>query len=227
MSRASYKLTSHRPGSDSTLCEGSVAADYNKGVNAFSVVLRHNAAGTLVCMGADKASCTISLASGTQMISSPEIESATGCAILRDDTRISYRRPHETAPFADLEELKDYMRRSTDIHEGFWTYLDRDMDHRRASLGGNYTLATVASESGYDIVYINGSDSKGWKSLMIKGHMHSTLFMHHFDLEWKDINGSTAGNEASASVSDGAILSLSFPLLKTTVRFRKVPVKDL
>lgn len=92
-----------------------------------------------------------------------------------------------TAPFTDMESLKEYLSQSTDSVEGLWQFMDRDISEAdsRARLGGRYVLATVrradsgtvsgsgpgpgsvsstakVSEGGrgvqtYDIIYVSGA----------------------------------------------------------------------
>lgn len=153
----------------------------------------------------------------------------------------------------DFEDLRERLRTSRDPVEGFWTYFDRSNDPSYARLGGRYTLAIVKkdvsdlSSSGssglitgfnfdsYDIIYISGAQTLAgsWQPMMLKGALRSTIFDGHYDLEWidstmqsisTDIHATIdCSNETSSSLT-GSLLTLSFPLLKTTIRFSKLPL---
>lgn len=130
-------------------------------------------------------------------------------------------------------------RRFTSAHdpvEGYWTYFDRSNDPMYARLGGQYTLAVVRNDSipsadragaSYDIVYISGAKTLGhyWKPMMLKGRLRPTIFQGHYDLEWTDSTFDTITEDIHAILdSDDALLTLAFPLLKTTIRFSKAPI---
>lgn len=107
---------------------------------------------------------------------------------------------------------------------GIWTALDRDTDSRRALAGGRYKLAVVPrNDEGYDIIYLGGAEvnSSAWKPGMRKGILKPTIFKDHYDLIWYDSKMMPIEFDASASVEQGAILTLSFPLLKSTLRFSR------
>ena len=125
-----------------------------------------------------------------------------------------------------VDALKEYFAASTDSTEGFWQYLDGENDPQYARLGGRYRLAIVKGGDGYDIIYIDGAETLAsqWKPMMLKGGLKTTIFENHYDLEWIDSTFESIRRDIHASVSDGAILTLSFPLLKTTLRFSKMPV---
>lgn len=60
--------------------------------------------------------------------------------------------------------------------------------------------------------------------MMLKGRLRPTIFENHYTLEWIDSEFRTMTEDMHADIEQGAILTLSFPLLKTTLRFSKVPV---
>lgn len=106
---------------------------------------------------------------------------------------------------------------------GIWEYLDRDTENVRARSGGRYRLAVVpsVSSSGYDIVYLGGAEvnPSAWRPGMIKGRLIPTPFAGHFDLRWVDSSLTPIREDVHASLdSSNAILTLSFPLLGSTIR---------
>lgn len=126
--------------------------------------------------------------------------------------------------YADVDSLLAHVLTSSDSIEGVWEYLDRTNDPQYARPGGRYTLATVANDDGgYDIVYINGAAvySDSWKPGMLKGRLRPTIFIDHFDLEWIDSEFKPMTEDVHASVTDGSILTLSFPLYKSELRFSR------
>lgn len=121
---------------------------------------------------------------------------------------------------------------------GNWKFLDRDTDARWAVPGGKYLLAIVPhegekvpkpsvsdhdTEPAFDILYLDGAESNRprWSAGMIKGHLYTTPFRDHYTLIWYDSFFEDMGDEATADIADGAILTLSFPLYKATLRFVK------
>lgn len=125
----------------------------------------------------------------------------------------------------EKDSLDRYLSLSADNIEGYWTYLDRDNDEKRARLGGRYSLAVVKEGDGYTILYISGADvNKGkWRECMVKGRLKPTIFENHFDLVWYDSMMLPIETDIHADIIDGAILSLDFPLYHTKIRFSKSP----
>lgn len=123
-----------------------------------------------------------------------------------------------------LQTLKEYFAKTTDVYEGFWTYLDRDNDVKKAKCGGRYTFALVKNANGYDIIYISGAETNStkWKCGIIKGQLRNTIFNNHYDLFWHDAMFETISTDAHADIIDNVILSLQFPLYDTTIRFSKM-----
>ena len=122
------------------------------------------------------------------------------------------------------EALDEYFAQSTDPVEGYWQYLDRDMDDEWLRLGGRYTLATVQSDYGYDIIYIDGAQVKKslWRPGMLKGRITKTIFTGNYNLYWIDATMEPIDDEAYATVENGVILTLNFPTYKSQVRLSKI-----
>lgn len=123
-----------------------------------------------------------------------------------------------------VEALDEYFAQSADPAEGYWKYLDRDMQDDWLRLGGRYTLAVIRADDGYDIIYIDGAQVKKtmWQTGMLKGHMTKTIFSGNYDLTWIDATMEPIEKDAQASIENGVILTLSFPVYKSQVRFAKV-----
>lgn len=125
-----------------------------------------------------------------------------------------------------LHDIEDYL--SSASHngiEGFWKYLDRDNDERYCRLGGKYTVAIIKSGDGYDILFIDGAQTNSplWHAGMKKGHLTPTIFENHYDLTWFDATFRPASDECNATIEQNAILTLNFPLLKSSIRLSKMP----
>ena len=123
-----------------------------------------------------------------------------------------------------LEALDEYLANSTDPVEGYWKYLDRDMEEKWLRLGGRYTLAVVRADDGYDIIYIDGAQVKKaqWQPCMLKGHFVKTIFSGNYDLYWIDATMEPISEDAYVTIENGVILALNFPIFKSQVRFAKV-----
>lgn len=152
----------------------------------------------------------------------------------RNNTVVIERVPKITAPFASLEQLKDYLRQSRDSIEGLWEFMDRDIPAGKITLGGNYVLATVRDSSHpdkYNIYYISGARRYAdlWQPMQLKGTLTATVFADHFDLSWTEALRTAAyTDEAYATIDTGhTIMSIFIPLINTRLRFRRLPVGAL
>lgn len=127
-----------------------------------------------------------------------------------------------------LEALDEYLAQSSDPVEGYWHYLDRDMQGDWLRLGGRYSLAVVGKDGGYDLIYIDGAQVKKslWQPGMIKGHITPTIFSGNYDLSWIDATMEPIGDDAYATIENGVLLTLVFPEYKSQVRFAKATVKS-
>ena len=123
-----------------------------------------------------------------------------------------------------LDALDEYLTNSTDPIEGYWKYLDRDMEEKWLRLGGKYTLAIVRADDGYDLIYVNGAQVKKslWHPCMKKGHITKTMFTGNYDLQWIDATMEPIDEDAYATIENGVILTLYYPIYKSQVRFAKV-----
>ncbi len=121
-----------------------------------------------------------------------------------------------------IESLKDRYILTNNLNEGFWSYLDRDVNLEWARIGGKYRLALVENGGEYLIIYIDGADTNKskWVEGMIKGILKPTIFKNHYDLVWYDSTFDIIDSEANA-VIENSILTLNFPLYKSSIRFYK------
>lgn len=123
-----------------------------------------------------------------------------------------------------LDALDEYLSTSIDPMEGYWKYLDRDMEDKWLRLGGRYTLAVVRADDGYDLIYIDGAqvNKSQWQPCMLKGHITRTQFTGNYDLLWIDATMEPISEDCYAAIENGVILTLNFPIYKSQVRYAKV-----
>lgn len=114
---------------------------------------------------------------------------------------------------------------SGDPLEGFWEYFDRRNDPDYARRGGRYVIAVVAENAGYTVLYVDGAEvnRSAWRSCMRKGRLSPTVFSGQYDLEWIDAMMEPVESEMNARIEHDALLVMEFPLLKSRLRFSKMP----
>lgn len=126
-----------------------------------------------------------------------------------------------------VDSLTDRFQTTAEPMEGFWDYVDRDNDTDYARLGGNYRLALVGGRhGGYDIIYISQArvNADKWSAGMLKGRLIPIIFRDRYDLVWFDAMGKSVDSEMYATVVDGRLLTLHFPIYKSRFRFALTPL---
>ena len=129
-----------------------------------------------------------------------------------------------------IESLNALFAASRDPFEGYWQYLDRETDDAHVRLGGRYKVALVADgNGGYTIIYIDGAQVRRaeWHTGMVKGTMAKTVFTDNYRAVWTDASFGQEADDVFAVFESGSILSVKFPVLKSQLRFSKMPVKSL
>lgn len=123
------------------------------------------------------------------------------------------------------EKLDEHFTKSIDPAEGYWQYLDRDMEDNIMRLGGEYTIAIVKNKNGqYDVIYVSGAkvNSSAWKPYMTKGSMTPTIFSNTFKGKWIDSTYEPITEDVQVDIENSVILSFKFPVFKSCLRFSKV-----
>ncbi len=117
-------------------------------------------------------------------------------------------------------QLDSLFSKSFDPLEGYWTYLDRNMNESKGRLGGKYRIAIVKENKSYKILYIEGADMLPyyWEPYTVKGNLIETPFKDHYDLEWIHAEKGTVIDESYAEYTD-RILTFYFPKYETKIRF--------
>lgn len=127
------------------------------------------------------------------------------------------------------DALSSHFSASVDPIEGFWTYLDRDVDDKILRMGGRYTIALVANDrKGYDIIYLDGAQvlRNQWKCGMLKGKLQPTMFGGIYDGLWIDATMLPIDEDVQANIDNGVVLTLRFPVYNSQLRFAKITNLD-
>ena len=106
--------------------------------------------------------------------------------------------------------------------EGIWGVFDLMLEDDRLRMGGDYLLALVKSDTGYDILYIGGAvkNPSSWSPGILKGRLVASPFEGIYNVEWIDVTGKTV--EGIKAQSDNGLLRLVFPDDSSELRLRKV-----
>lgn len=124
--------------------------------------------------------------------------------------------------FGNTEDLMAYLDRSSDSMEGIWGVFDLMLEDDRLRMGGDYLLALVKSDTGYDILYMGGAvkNPSSWSPGILKGRLVASPFEGIYNVEWIDVTGKTV--EGIKAQSDNGLLRLVFPDDSSELRLRKV-----
>jgi hypothetical protein len=125
-----------------------------------------------------------------------------------------------------VEALDAHFAASHDPLEGYWHYLDRDMNDKVLRLGGRYTLAIVATgDRCYDLIYVDGAEvlRSQWQPMMLKGRLTATQFSGTYEAMWIDATQRPIERDVQAVVDGGLILTLRFPVYGSQFRLAKSP----
>lgn len=192
-------------GNDSIITEGILDDEY---------AAKHNNSGITAILTANARGAAISLGCMRQRITIPvtvdmDLPGATG--IIAEDgnktsiNRLAFLPKHPLSTATPSVNSKGPLC-------GNWQYLDRNVDPALASLGDKYKLLILADGNTHYIM----SDNR------IKGMLSPSAFVNHYNLVWLTPDGLNADDEAFADYnSELKIITLSFPLLKSSVRFVK------
>ncbi len=210
-----YTITKKIGTSGAIVSEGAFDCRQTALDNGFSIVLRRTPSGAVVSLGAEYAAATEPVEYCGDSI---RTEGISGAQLKRHSLIVRGVETARDAKFASADELYARIAARADAMEGVWEYLDRDIDAARARLGQKYTLFCVRTDTGYDLLTLDGVDG----SPVVKGKLVQTAFEEHYDLRWLSTDGYIADTEASAAVAvEGEVLELNFPNLGSRLRFRR------
>lgn len=138
---------------------------------------------------------------------------------------ICQQKNYLTPQYAELD-VNTISNDDTGTPIGLWEYLDSDIAEPRVFLGGKYRIAIVKDTDGnYNIIYVDGATEYVgfWHEGMIRGKLKKTSIPYQYDLEWIDATQRyVLDDDNYALYNEPLILVLSFPVYKSTVRFRRV-----
>ncbi len=124
--------------------------------------------------------------------------------------------------------LDEYFSKSDNPLEGYWQYLDRDVDEKQLDIGGYYKIALVKAQYGYDVIYIDGAkvNSAKWSTGLLKGHLSETIFSDEYNLVWYDSDMQAMTEELSAKIEKASLITFRFPVYNSQIRFSKIPTNN-
>lgn len=224
--RANYRVV--RRGSaaaDTLVSSGTFLVRYSGDKRAgVSAVLRYRNGRAWLGLGGDKKDITVGVPFDAVNPGRIGYSSSTPMHELCNEILYFSTEGRPSSPVNSLQDVNEIISHSSDKLECYWKYFDRDTDPTLAQPGGFYTLATLSDGAGgYTIVYIDGDTTGKTMPFSVKGRMTPTIFPNHYDLVWYDVNGVSAADECSATVEmAGAMLRISIPLLKATMRFSRL-----
>ncbi len=215
-------------GVDSVCFKETLVGSFDLHRLGFSLRLDVGENGGILSIGSKQIEKTYKIDFDNSMISKVVAWSNRDVKVLRDDFRLATLHIAEYADFDSVDSLTAYLEDSKDPYEGAWTYFDRNTDALRSQMGGKYTLATVKTAEGYDILYLSGATVNGhdWQPLRIKGRLTAATFAGAFDLIWFEPNGRIIDYETSATI-EGDLLTTRFPHWKSIVRFRRIKLNEI
>ncbi|MDE7495503.1 MAG: hypothetical protein K2M67_01505 [Muribaculaceae bacterium] len=127
-------------------------------------------------------------------------------------------------------ELADAIKkasRSEDVMEGEWVVYDRSLEEDRLRMGGDYRLLMLASEGGYDLIYLEGArtNTTHWSQGMLKARMMPTRIPGVWNVIWYDASGEALSRDVRAQYDAAtSLLTINFPYSTSVVRL--FPVRD-
>ena len=120
-------------------------------------------------------------------------------------------------------EILNKIKGSSDPMEGVWMVFDRTLENDWLRMGGDYRLAFVKRDKGYDMVYLGGAVTlqDDWREGMLKGRLVATPFEDVYDVEWYDASGSKVTQEIKAQYQE-PLLKIMFPVLNSELRMKRI-----
>lgn len=130
------------------------------------------------------------------------------------------------ADFGAVEtNIDTLIAQSKDSLVGYWDYFDRNTDIDRVEYHPQkYAVVPAKTKGQYLIVYV-GEESALWKKGDIKATLEPTGFIGNYNMRWLTAKRALLSDDVSADYdSANRLLRLNFPLLKSSVRLRKLPL---
>lgn len=203
----------------------------NKGVNLYdgynSIWLKYDGDNTYLYIGENNPILIdkINISYDDSMKIGYFVGSGSVIELERFITKKSIRNERKLLTKWNRNNLNDYFKSdSIGVIEGFWGYLDRNIDETKLKLGGKYQLVVIENNvGGYDLLYYSGAvvNSVKWTSGMLKGHLFPTGFENNYDLVWYDSVFGEFNDDTYVTIEGNNIMTLYFPKEKGQIRFVK------
>lgn len=150
-----------------------------------------------------------------------------GTRLQPEELRLSTTRFHsdEVPLWSDGELLDEYLEGSSDPMEGYYAVLDRSMEESLLRMGGDYRLAIVRAEDGYDLVYLSGArvNAGAWSPGMVKAHLSPSGIGGVWNVNWSDAMHRSLFHDIKAQLSaESGLLTISFPYQSSSLRLIRI-----
>lgn len=150
-----------------------------------------------------------------------------GTRLQPEELRLSTTRFHsdEVPLWSDGELLDEYLEGSSDPMEGYYAVLDRSMEESLLRMGGDYRLAIVRAEDGYDLVYLSGArvNAGAWSPGMVKAHLSPSGIGGVWNVNWSDAMHRSLFHDIKAQLSaESGLLNISFPYQSSSLRLIRI-----
>lgn len=121
------------------------------------------------------------------------------------------------------ESISKYISESTDPLEGYWAFLDRSLDEDLLRMGGNYSLALIKNNNGYDLIYIEGAaiNPESWKTGMIKATLTPTKFNGTYNVIWYDSAMKPLHKDITVHIESDHLMQIAFPYQSSHIRLTR------
>lgn len=122
------------------------------------------------------------------------------------------------------ESISEHISKSNDPLEGYWMFLDRSLDEDLLRMGGNYTLALIKSDIGYNLIYISGAaiNPESWKTGMVKAVLSPTKFNNTYKLTWYDSTMKPLHKDITAHIEGNHLMLIAFPYQSSHIRLTRI-----
>ena len=199
--------------------------DHTTGINLWQLVINHN--GISLSGGNHKQETIANIPLPKSQIDGFGFFADSGADINITDIAFEPAASLTSSPVVkrDLKEIADNFASTEDPLEGFWVVFDRNLEESLLKPGGDYILAIVKNDAGYDLIYSEGAhiNSSKWTSGHSKGRLIATHFSGIFDVEWIDAEGMTLSHGIKAQTLDNELIEIQFPYHSSSLRLRKIP----
>ena len=144
-----------------------------------------------------------------------------GASLTLDEVLLASEFPrNELIIWDDPETLNQYLEISEDPKEGYMRILDRSLNEDLLRLAGDYRLAAVRAEDGYDLIYISGAGimSDTWKPGMVKARLSPSGIGGVWNVEWLDAMHLPLSKEVKGQYDESGTLTIQFPYQSSQLR---------